>query len=65
MAVLSKRIEQLVPINRYAKIISHVFRRATTVSKHVNWPYSPWVGTGTKLCLFEAKLLCFTNEIFI
>ena len=51
MAVLSKKIEQLVPINRYVHRMSHVFRRAmTTVSTHVS--YSAWVGTCTKLNVY-------------
>jgi len=44
--------------------MSQVFRRATTVSKHVNLPYSAWVGTGTKLNVYLKQLLCFTIEIF-
>ena len=50
--VLLTRNEQLVPINRYAQIMSNVIHRATTVSKHVNLPYSAWVGTSTKLNVY-------------
>ena len=44
--------------------MSQVFRQATTVSKHVNLPYSAWAGIATKPNVYLKKIILFYNQNF-